>query len=438
MNLIGLLRITTPLFSILLFFFYYYKNIIIFFQEKKFHIYYSFIFYILANTFFVFLDLNINSYLNIYWGILMLVPLMCIYLCQDVSDQLKILLASSLLILFAIFIYYFSQIVILSFIKKEFIHLYGISDYKLGYYEGNNNSYYPPRSSGLSRMSIILYISLTIFLIVNKNKLYIEIGVFLLSIIFGTLGLTFQSRTMNFIFVFFAVILILIYFRKKNLKNNKYIFFLIIIPIILSYIYLNFSFQNTNDPEYLKYYKNSKFYEKNSNLYEHNKDLLKKVFIRDVKEDFSSNRFKIWDKIINVSKKNIFIGYGFQADRKIINESAHSVYLYSLICGGLISLLIITFISLRAAWVSFIILVNFIFLRKDYHALNVISAFLTQLFLLRGILETSYGIYSLDYLLFIICYFINERNYKKNYLYKTFNFFDLIKKIKFKDNKILL
>ena len=104
----------------------------------------------------------------------------------------------------------------------------------------------------------------------------------------------------------------------------------------------------------------------------------------------------------------------------------------------MISVLLITFISLRAVWVSFIILINFLFLKKNFEPLELIPLFLVPLFLLRGILETSYGIYSIDYLFFIICFFINEINYRKNYLYETFIFSLKTKKNKGKELKTLL
>jgi O-antigen ligase len=170
-------------------------------------------------------------------------------------------------------------------------------------------------------------------------------------------------------------------------------------PIILTNIYY--------------YYLNNQISEKNVNLTEISKSILLKNIIREKQEDFSSKRFELWNKTIEISKNNFFIGYGFQADRKLIKDSVHNVYLYSLICGGVISLLLIIFISLRSAWVSFIILINFIFLKKNYNSLDLIPAFLIPLFLLRGILETSYAIYSIDYLFFITCFFINEINFKK-------------------------
>ena len=113
------------------------------------------------------------------------------------------------------------------------------------------------------------------------------------------------------------------------------------------------------------------------------------------------------------------MGYGFQADRKLLNESAHNVYLYSLICGGMLSMLIIIIISIRSAWTSFFILFSYTYSNKNIETTSLTSAFLMILLLQRSLLETSYGVYSIDYLFFLICFFMNEINYKKYYFNKT-------------------
>lgn len=436
MNFDQLLRITTPFLITSFFFIYFFKNKISFIQVKRNNFFYFFISYILLLIFFTLLNKETNSYLNIYWGLFMIVPILYLFLFQNNYKQLKVFLLLSLLLLFSLFAYYLLKIIVHMILSKQIIHLYGISDPNLFYIIISNNI--PPRSSGLSRMALIIYIAITCYLIATRRKIYGTSVVCILAIIIGAAGLAFQSRTMNFIFLIFSILLILIYFKKKNLINKKFIIILIIAPIILAYIYLYYSFKNTQDPQYLKYYKSDQISEKNLNLFEPIKGISKKIIIRQDLENFSSNRFHMWGKIIEKSKKNFLIGYGFQADRKLFKESSHNIYIYSLICGGLISVLLITFISLRAVWVSFIILINFLFLKKNFEPLELIPLFLVPLFLLRGILETSYGIYSIDYLFFIICFFINEINYRKNYLYETFIFSLKTKKNKEKDLKILL
>jgi len=385
-----ILSLVVPPLFILFYFIYNCKKKIIYFNKNKHLMFNIFITYIILGVFFIFLNSNINSYLNIYWGILMLFPFLYIYSFINNSDQLKLFLIVSLLILFFVFIYYFSKIGITMILNKEFTGLYGISEPNFDYKPDVN-----PRSSGLSRMSLILYISLVVYLITNQKNKYSTNLILILTISLGSIGLAFQSRIMIFIFYFFAFLLSLIYFKKKKLFNKNYILPIIIMPIILSSVYIYYTsheYRHSSSEDALPLYK---------------------IIIRDTHDNFSSGRTQIWLNTIEISKKNIFKGYGFQADRKLINESAHNVYIYALICGGIISMLLIFFISLRSAWTSLFIFFNYVYLKKKISTTGLISVFLIILFLQRSLFETSYGIYSIDYLLFIICFFINELNYKK-------------------------
>ena len=329
MNSNQLLRITTPFLIISFFFIYFFKNKISFIQVKRNNFFYFFISYILLMIFFTLLNKETNSYLNIYWGLFMIVPILYLFLFQNNYKQLKIFLFLSLLLLFSLFAYYFLKIIVHMIVSKQIIHLYGISDPNLFYFINTNNV--PPRSSGLSRMALIIYIAITFYLIATRRKIYGTSVVCILAIIIGAAGLAFQSRTMNFIFLIFSILLILIYFKKKNLINKKFIIFLIIAPIILAHIYLYYSFKSTQDPQYLKYYRSDQISEKNLNSFESIKGISKKIIIRNNQENFSSNRFHIWGKIIEKSKKNFLIGYGFQADRKLFKESSHNIYIYVII-----------------------------------------------------------------------------------------------------------
>ena len=406
LNFTQILRLIIPLLFILLFFFLNFKRKIIFFCKEKFFIFYPFIAYIILGTFFIFLQPNINSYHNIYWGILMITPFIYIYLFKNNSEQLQIFLILSLLLILSAFIYFFSKIIILMIQHREIIHLYGISTPDFGYINANEN--FGPRSSGLARMSLILYISLLIYLIANQNK-PLHTNLFIIfCIILGSITLAFQSRVINFIFILFSFLLIIFLLKRKELFSNKLILFLIITPIILASIFNNFSFKNTNDPRH-------EFMKTETSFLKKSRSIISQTIIRDDNNyNFSSNRFNIWKKTLEISKKNIFVGYGFQADRKLLKESTHNIYLYSLICGGIISMFLVIFISIRATWISFAILFYFKDSRNIYSFFNLVPPFLILLFFLRGILETSYGIYSIDYLLFILCFIMNEQNYKKN------------------------
>jgi hypothetical protein len=180
--------------------------------------------------------------------------------------------------------------------------------------------------------------------------------------------------------------------KRKELFSKKLILFLIITPIILASIFNYLSFKNTNDPRYGLLNSETHFLTKSASI------ISKTIIRNDNNYNFSSNRFDIWKKTLEISKKNIIIGYGFQADRKLINQSVHNVYLYALISGGILGLVLIIFISIRSAWTSFFLLFNYSILKKKLEPIDLISSFLMLSFLLRGLLETSSGIYSIDYL----------------------------------------
>jgi hypothetical protein len=210
---------------------------------------------------------------------------------------------------------------------------------------------------------------------------------------------------MIFIYFFLNIIIAIMLVLKKNLKK-KFFLLIILLPLFLSTSYNSFVIYN--------YKLNQNLETKNNLDFKISDFKIKETFLRKTDEDnFSSNRFQNWSKIISVSNKNYFWGFGFQADRLIIKQSVHNIYLYSLICGGFVSLLLITFISLRGGWTSFFILYKYIFLNTKFDPVDLISIFIIIFFLLRGLLETSYGVYSIDYLLFVISFYINELNYKK-------------------------
>lgn len=381
------------------------------FNNKVIYIKLIFIIYIFLGILFTLLNSNINSYLNLFWGLAMLIPYFYIFAFDDKFDQLKYFLIFSLLLIFFVFLFYLTQIFYHAYLQSSVIHLYGISSPDLYYFKELTD---PPRSSGLSRMAIILYISLSTFLIFNNNNdnNLINIITLIISILIASIGLAFQSRTMNFIFIFFIALLTFICFKKKIFFKNKYLFLLIFLPLILSVFYIYYSFTKTNDPKYLDTYKSD------SLNFSKSITLIEKTLFRQKQDNFSSNRFENWKKVLTISKKNIIKGYGFQADRKFIQQSVHNVYLYSLICGGILSMLVIIIISIRSAWTSFFILFSYAYSNKNIEIISLISAFLMILLLQRGLLETSYGVYSIDYLFFLICFFMNEINYKK-YYFKT-------------------
>lgn len=363
-------------------------------------------FYFFLCSYFVFSSLNYNSPINLYWGLAMFISYFYIFLFVEKKENLKSFLLFSLFALLSIFVIFTANGFILLISQyPDVTDLYSITGVYTNYDNDITGPF--PRSSGLARMGLLLYIAILVFLFFCKKKFKLKFRkIFFVSlIILGTITLIFQSRTINFIYLIINILLAVIIFRKRPLKIKKFLL-IAILPIIFSISILH----------YIKYSQHSN---KSSHNYEtsiFNNSV--KILFRDNpnKEtsyySYSSHRFENWEKIFKITSKNIYRGYGFQSDKKIINQSAHNIYMYALICGGIISLFLVILISLRCIWTSMSILYNYYFQNRKIDELDLISILFIFVFLLRSVLETSYGVYSIDFLFFIICFLIIESNYK--------------------------
>ena len=113
-------------------------------------------------------------------------------------------------------------------------------------------------------------------------------------------------------------------------------------------------------------------------------------------------------------RENYFKGFGAQSDRIFINQSIHNSLIYSLLSGGIISFLALMVIYL----LTLILLIKLYFFKKEdeLKTEEKIAIAIIIILNLRSILETSIAIYSIDYLVYIICYlylFSNNNFFKK-------------------------
>ena len=142
----------------------------------------------------------------------------------------------------------------------------------------------------------------------------------------------------------------------------------------------------------------------------------------------------IWIDNLNTALKNyrvFYFGHGAQADRynvkyssRVQEHSASNAFLYVLTSGGAISLIF-------AIIIYMIFFINFLkfFISTKNKLLNESTIFISSLLmnsfiLFRGITESSFAVFSLDYILFLITTFIIFS--KKNFNYK--NYLNEIKK----------
>tara|TARA_B100001540_G_scaffold164272_1_gene145244 strand:- start:2409 stop:3722 length:1314 start_codon:yes stop_codon:yes gene_type:complete len=366
---------------------------------------YSFLFY---TIFFLYIFFNFtsteNNNVNIYWPLYMFLSFFTLHNFTN-SNEKELLLKLTLIIVALGFIFYFS-LSSFELLTRPAIHFYGVM--------GSNLSYVgladPPRSSGLARLSLILFSFLMFYFLVHeKGRNY---KVLILLCFLATQCLLYHSRTVSFIY-FALNILIILFYYKKFFENKKLVIFTIIIPLLVNFFYnVNIISKGTIDHEEHKIYSKE-------NLSIHGKDALKNIFLRDNMsykknpQKFSSDRFYNWEKAIKIIRKNYIIGHGAQADRLLIsNQSIHNSLLYVTLSGGIFAGLALILIYIY----SLIICIKF-FLTKAYKtSKNFLIHFSISILIiinLRSILETSFAVYSIDYLIYIIAFLFLTSELKK-------------------------
>jgi O-antigen ligase len=263
-----------------------------------------------------------------------------------------------------------------------------------------------PRSSGLGRMALLIFLFFVIFVDLNKikNKLFL---IFLIFLVIPGIFLT-QSRAI--VGVYILVLLVISfskYFKLYNLQFNdfkKNLVMFIIVPLITSILITQLK------PSNLNYYKSLYFKmindSENSKLNKVEKEL---KFLRNQNPSFSSYRITHWKDIIKKTKstQSVLIGNGTQADRFLIKQTASNATLYFYASTGVIGLLIYAMIIIN---IVKILLKKINYLKKSSHKDNkfTFAVLVIFVFLIRGLVESSYAVFSIDYIFFIIAlYFIN-------------------------------
>tara|TARA_Y100000741_G_scaffold266372_1_gene206743 strand:+ start:1 stop:891 length:891 start_codon:yes stop_codon:yes gene_type:complete len=284
-----------------------------------------------------------------------------------------------------------------------------------------------PRSSGLSRMTILLFLFLYVQLFFVKNKKYKTI---IYIILIGFLAFT-LFNLQNRVSVFFILVLFFfsIFFKISNFSFKRkiiYIFLIFLIPFVM---HLNIQQATLKVLKIVKAEKieiNEKKKEIEDealkNLYE-KREKIKKQQIEDNKAinrlkkqrlllKSSTGRKELWERTLKISTINNFIGYGPQADRAILKENVSSLYFYSLLCGGVISFIAIFFITIILFFKSIkMVFINNIF--KSQELFTCFSILFIGYLYLRTVVEISFGIFGIDMILFFL--FFNILRNSKNY-----------------------
>ena len=101
-------------------------------------------------------------------------------------------------------------------------------------------------------------------------------------------------------------------------------------------------------------------------------------------------------------------------DRIFINQSIHNAVLYSTLSGSIISGLSVIFIYILSIYYFIKIYINNSYkFSKEFEAKLAINILI--ILNLRSLLETSFAIFSIDYLIYIICFVYLNNLLEKNY-----------------------
>ncbi len=327
------------------------------------------------------------------------------------------------LMYFVFFILIFSVIVIL-YNNKELIP--DVINQKNLYYlispEVSLNYQAQPRITGLSRTISIINIFFIAQYLISYKKTYSYFYLFFIFILSNIIWLA-QSR--GTIICFYTSSLILIFFYNNlNIKRKIFIFSIItIFSIATSNIFINIKPPNNTvvlDKEDIKIQSENKNNQITNTDKKYKIDISNVLDIsesRFITQKNTSGRITLWKQSFSSFDKKKIFGYGPQADRIILfdkrNKFGNNVSngsLYALLSGGYPSLISIIIIYV---YVTFLFLKFFIkrkkFILSAENKLYVISMTFCIFFMTRSLIENSFTLFSIDFLITILSMFIIER-----------------------------
>jgi hypothetical protein len=302
----------------------------------------------------------------------------------------------------------FNKLIFLQFIIITIVALYSVLKFFHLFINFNlvdlynltiENQFYNQNSNGLSR--ILLIISLFIFFINKKNNYY-----YLSCLLINTILFLLQSKLVLIFLIF--IVLYKTFLENIKIKNKiKNIFFILIIPIILTFA-ISFTNNKSNNQK-IRLVEQIKIdiTKKNSNK------ILDLNFFNSLKA-----RIDAWKLIVKNSEKPI-IGYGTQGDRYLTKEMpkhsslAANAFINAYASSGVIgaTLLLIFYIYL----IRLVFRENFF--KKMQNQENNIKAFYfaTLIFLIiRSIFENSFSLWGIDFIIMINCYLGLRNAHLKN------------------------
>jgi len=340
---------------------------------------------------------NILNNFNIILLTLISLALFTLQFNQNYSQ--KTFIASLLLLL--IILLWFGSIMTIWYFSEEnnTANLYGGWPHS---FDINNLTHNVPRSSGIGRSAMIIFIPLALSFLPNKSKINKLLFCIYLWMFF--LIMTTQSRIVLLglaLFLITVIIYIILSTKKLDHILSK-ILIIIIIPFVFysSIVVLKVELLKKDIFISLTDKNQEKFYKGN----------IKKIIRIKDQTSFTSSRYDDWLEILEKNTQIIF-GGGALGDRWLINQSASNLFLYNYSSSGIVGLILFALVMTRSFFINFIII---FFEQKRINTQNYIllSASYIQYFLMgRSLVETSFGVFGVDFLIFFSAYFFSEHYY---------------------------
>jgi hypothetical protein len=341
------------------------------------------------------LNFDINIF-RIYWPICILSVTLFMIVANNLNNNQNIFNILLLILLFYLGIYSL-PVIILSFIEifnnKDLLTFYS------AFSMSPNNNFFGiplPRSSGIGRNLIFFYILLSFLLIFHQNKNYFYLLKKLLLIFISFYIFHLENRSAIYFLLLFNIFIFFYFLKNKNFKDRmRILFIMLVIPYFIHVFaiaskktYQIYS-QNKEDNVFLDSYRNTL-----QNLSDNSR-----IYVLSN----GSGRIALWKKSIKPITDNFLIGYGPQADRILITENISNIFLYSLLCGGILAFIFILLIIINILnIILYLAFVKKYFFNKKNIIVNS-SIFFIIFLLFRSLFETSFAIFGFDFMIFIIC-----------------------------------
>ena len=418
LDLFSILRALGPYVIFVIFIFFYYKKLRLRTSSRNL----NFILTILVLNFLIQLIASFVYQNNTLLNNSNLILLSCISLALFIIEfnlgNSKKILVFSWFILFLIFMW-FSSIMFLWYFSDQnnFANLYhGWPDSFL-IIEGLTENI--PRSSGIGRTALILSIPIMLSLLINK-KINVLLYFFYNYSFF--IILTTQSRIVLLgLFLFICVTIFYLGTLKQNpITKIKKIFLIILIPIVFFLIMI--SLKTLQLENILKVNDSIGNYGKgNEGNDSINNDGKNYKFTRSIDPlTFTSNRYSDWQEILK-RNSNILLGNGTMGDRWIINQTASNLILYNYASSGIVGAFLFALLIFRSFFICSKIIL-FDEKKINYNNYVLLSACYIQFFLMgRSLVESSFAIFGIDFLVFFSAYFFTEQYCYKQKLVKKNN-----------------